>query len=602
VLAGHTGGKPGDLSKQDDMTRNTQFYTYILASMLLLPACSTLNSEAAAPADGKTGKVVAKPKVTTPTPPRQDLPNVELDANLLFTLISGEIAGYRGELELATRQYLDVAKRTRDPRVIERAVRVANFAKNYPLGLEAARLWLEISPTSTKAKTNVASLLLRNGKREEAVKVIDGIITSAASLETGFIIAGKIILAEPNRELAVAVIRQLVLKHPKVASGHFVLSSLAEQTGKLVLAESSVREAIRLRQGWSDAKNQLARILHLQGHTDKAVAYLASELESTPDDSKLRLSYARLLVDAKKIKQARTEFERLAADSPENTDILFALGILALQSSDYVHAEKYLASVAGKGRRGMEASYYLGQIAEQLKQPVKAINWYNKVAHGDFAFDAKVRIARLLTSEGKYALALQRLNSIRARGDTQYVSVVLAKAGVYQKTKRYEDAMVLYNEAIEKLPENNDLLYARALMAERVDRLDILFKDLKSVLQRDPDNAHANNALGYTLADRTTRYDEALTYINKAYELMPDDAAILDSMGWVHFRLGKYEEALKHLTRAYDLNSDAEIAAHLVELLWVMGEKQRARKVLNRGLEKSPDDEHIVEVMKRLEL
>ena len=584
------------------MTRKTRFYTYIVAGMLLLPACSTLESRTPEPAESAATESAPTPKVAAPAQPRQDLPDVKLDANLLFTLISGEIAGYRGELELATRQYLDVAKKTRDPRVIERAVRVANFAKNYTLGLEAARLWLEVAPKSAKAKSNVASLLLRNGKQAEAIQVIDGIITAAATLETGFIIAGKIILAEPNRELAVAVVRQLVLRHPKISSGHFVLSSLAEQTGKLVLAESSVREAIKLRPDWSDAKNQLARILHLQGQTNKAVAYLASELESTPNDNKLRLSYARLLVDAKKIKQARIEFERLAAASPDNTDILFALGILALQTSDYVHAEKYLARVAGKGRRGLEASYYLGQIAEQLKKPIKAINWYNKVAHGEFAFDAKVRIARLLTSEGKYAIALQRLNAIRTRGDAQFVSVVLAKADVFQKTKRYEDAMVLYNEAIEKLPENNDLLYARALMAERVDRLDILFKDLKSVLKRDPDNAHANNALGYTLADRTTRYDEALIYINKAYELMPDDAAILDSMGWVHFRLGKYDEALKHLTRAYDLNSDAEIAAHLVELLWVMGEKQRARKVLNRGLEKSPDDEHIVEVMKRLEL
>jgi len=585
------------------MTRNSQFYPFLLAGLLLLPACSTLN---APPADKGAEKVEAKAKANSkedaPAQPKPDLPDVKLDANLLFTLLSGEIAGYRGKLDLATQQYLDAARKTRDPRVIERAVRVANFAKNAALGLEAARLWVEVAPKSTKARNNLASLLLRNGKQEEAIKVLEAIIQSALTLETGFILAGKLILAEPNRDLAVAVVRQLVQRNPKVASGHFVLSSLAEQTGKLALAESSVREAIKLRTDWSDAKNQLARILHLQGNTDKAVAYLESVLEETPDDNKLRLSYARLLVDAKQIKKARGEFERLAAASPQNTDILFALGILALQSPDYESAEKYLSRVAGKGRRGMEASYYLGQIAEQRKQPLKAIQWYSKVGHGEFAFDAKIRIVRLLTAEGKYDFALQRLKAINVRGDAQYVRVILAEGDIYRNMKRFDDAMALYNGAIEKLPENNDLLYARALMAERVDRLDILFQDLKSVLKRDPDNAHAMNALGYTLADRTSRYDEALQYISKAYALLPDDAAILDSMGWVHFRLGKYEEALKHLTRAYDLNSDAEIAAHLGEVLWVMGEKQRARKVLNQGLEKSPGDEHIVEVMKRLEL
>ena len=182
-----------------------------------------------------------------------------------------------------------------------------------------------------------------------------------------------------------------------------------------------------------------------------------------------------------------------------------------------------------------------------------------------------------------------------------WVGIYLVEGEVLRNADRYEDAMKLYDDALERLPGNNDLLYARALMAERIDRLDILMSDLQAVLDKEPDNAHALNALGYTLVDRTSRYKEASKYIRRAYELLPNDAAIIDSMGWLQYRLGNHEEALKHLTRAYDLNDDSEIAAHLGEVLWVMGEHQRARKVWNRGLENAPKDKRLLEVIKRFD-
>ncbi|MCK4742927.1 MAG: tetratricopeptide repeat protein [Sulfuriflexus sp.] len=544
-----------------------------------------------------------KPVVKKVAPVRLDLPDVNLDGDLLFTLLTGEMAGYRGELGLATAQYLRAAKQTRDPRVIERAVRVASYAKLYKQGLEAARLWIEIKPNSEAAQANLASLLLRNNLKAEALTAYDELIESSSDKQARFIQLGKKLLHEKNRQQVLEMMQQLVVRYSKVASAHFLLSSLAEQAGKFSLAESAIRQAIILKANWTAAQNQLARILHLQGNTLDAIAYLEKVLKDTPDNTVIRLSYARLLVDAKELDKARDEFERLAVDAPENANILFALGILALQSENLEHAVKYFEQVKDKGRRGLEASYYLGQIAEQKENYSKAIVHYGRVSRGEYAFDSQLRIVKILVKQGKVDLALATLDNVSIRGDAQLVSVILSKGDILRSEKRFSDAMKGYNKGLEKLPGNSDLLYARALMAERVGRIDILMVDLKTILKTEPNNAHALNALGYTLADNHTgKLKEAFKYIKRALKLLPDDPAIIDSMGWIQYRLGNYKEALKHLTRAYDLNDDAEIAAHLGEVLWALGEKVRASKVWRQGLEQAPGDERLLEVIKRLEL
>jgi len=580
------------------MTRNTTIL--FLASTVLLSACSTFNKQepVAKPVVAEKKELVIKKKPSV----RLDLPDVNLDADLLFTLLSGEMAGYRGELGIATQQYLRAAKETRDPRVIQRAVRVASFAKLHKQGLEAAQLWIEVEPESDAAKLNLATLQLRNGLKAEALNGFDALIKSAADKQTFFISLGKQLIREKNTEQVLALMKQLVSRYPKVASAHFVLSSIAEQGGKFVLAESAIRQAMALKVNWTDAQNQLARILRLQGNTDSAITFLEGVLKKSPDNKVIRLSYARLLVDAKQIDKARKQFEILAADAPENSNILYALGILALQSDDLNSAEKYFKKVRSTGRRGLEANYYLGQIAESNEEITQAINYYNLVTRGEFAFDSQLRVARLLAKQSKAGLALSKLESLSVRGDAQLIKVVLAKGEILRGVKRFAEAIKGYTEALKIIPGNSDLLYARALMAERVDRIDILMEDLKTILKTEPENAHALNALGYTLADRTENYQEALSYIKRALKLLPDDAAIIDSMGWIQYRLGNNKEALKHLTRAYDLNDDAEIAAHLGEVLLKMGETARGQKVIRKGLEQAPNDERLLEVIKRFDL
>jgi tetratricopeptide (TPR) repeat protein len=548
------------------------------------------NEQAAAPAIEAAEQAEPAPK----------LPDIELDGNLLFTLLSGELAGHRGDLDLAASQYLQAAQLTRDPRIIERAVQVANFAKRYAEGLEAARLWVEVAPELLTARYTHATMLLRNKLPDAALEEFDFIIQAKQAEPSVFISIGKQLARESQREEALAVMQRLAVRYRHIAATHYALSSLAEQSGKLKLAESAVREALTLKPDWLEATNQLARLLQLQGETAQALDILRQALDAKPDSKVLRLSYARLLVDAKQLDAARIEFERLAEQAPGNEDILYALGILALQAEDLDAAERYLKQLAGDSKRSLEAAYYLGQIAEQRQQPLKAIRWYAEIQHGEYAFDAQMRMVALLAKQGDTEGALNHLRTILPRGEAQQVRLYLVEGDVLRYAERYQDAMAMYDRALEQLPGNNDLLYARALMAERVDRLDILIADLQAVLKSEPDNAHAMNALGYTLADRTNRFDEAAKYIHRALELLPDDPAILDSMGWLQYRIGNHEEAIKHLTRAYDLNDDGEIAAHLGEVLWVMGEQQRAQNVWQRALEKTPGEKKVLEAMKRL--
>lgn len=529
-----------------------------------------------------------------------NLPDIDLDGNLLFTLLSGEMAGHRGDFNLATSQYLQAAQLTRDPRIIERAVQVANFAKRYAEGLEAARLWVETSPDLLNARYTYATMLLRNNLPDAAYEEFDFIIKANKAEPVVFIAIGKQLAKESMHEVALAVMQRLARGYSQIAEAHYALSALAEQTGKLKLAEGAVREALVLKPDWLEARGQLAHLLHLQGQTTEALDILRKAVDIDPDNKTLRLNYARLLVDAKQLDAARMEFERLAEQAPGNEDILYALGILALQGEDLDAAERYMKQLVGDSKRSLEAAYYLGQIEEQRGQALRAIRWYAEIQDGEYSFDAQMRMVSLMGKQGDTEGALNHLRSILPHGDAQRVRIYLVEGDVLRSAERYQDAMSLYNQALEKLPGNNDLLYARALMAERVDRLDILIADLQQVLKAEPDNAHAMNALGYTLADRTDRFEEAAKYINRAIALLPDDPAILDSMGWLQYRLGNYDEAVKHLTRAYDLNNDGEIAAHLGEVLWVKGEQQRAKKIWQQALDKTPGDKKVLEAMKRL--
>jgi tetratricopeptide (TPR) repeat protein len=265
------------------------------------------------------------------------------------------------------------------------------------------------------------------------------------------------------------------------------------------------------------------------------------------------------------------------------------------------NAEKYMSRLVELNLREGEAQYYLGRIFEGKGQPNQAIDWYRSVQVKEYRFDAQLRIAVLLGSIGQIKESNEYLSQMRKGSQTQsaLVRIYITEGEILSTAGQFTEALEVYNEALKVSPDDIDLLFARGMVAERADRLDILEADIKAVLKMQPNNAHALNALGFTLADRTDRYEEAYGMLKRAVELMPNNAAILDSFGWVNYRMGKYDVAIRLLKSALSKYYDNEIVAHLGEVLWVSGNQEEAKSVWEEALKKTPNDPLIQKVMQR---
>lgn len=525
---------------------------------------------------------------------------------LLYKLLAAELAGYRGYLDLSVQGYLAAAEDTGDAAIAERAARIALFAQDDRAALKAARIWVKARPDNAAARQLLAIMLLRAGDIDAAVGVLGQILQQGNGvLPQGFGTISTLLLRESDRQAALRVMGRLAEAHPDVPPAQLGLSRIAEQAGDLAQARAAAERALALQPDSEEIRVQLARVLQNQGDSARALALLSESVQLKPDSRALRLGYARLLVEDKQTEQARAQLEILARREPNNTDLLFTLSVLALQGDDLDTAEKFLSRLASRGERRVEARYYLGQIAENREDYARAIAWYEQVEDSDehdYYLEANIRIAYLLAKEQGLERALERLHAVSAGSEVQRIRLLLTESEILRDARQYARAMKVLDAAVKDHPNDVDLLYARALMAEKVDRLDVLFKDLRTILDQQPNHAHALNALGYTLADRTSRYQEALQYIERAYALKPNDAAVIDSMGWVQYRLGNFAEAVKYLRRALDLQYDPEIAAHLSEVLAAMGNQAAAREVLERALQEKPDDQLLLEVRKRFEL
>lgn len=545
------------------------------------------------------------------------LPNVALTEDLLYKLLVAELAGQRGESKLAGEHYLGLAQATRDPRVAQRAAQIAFFAKDQQMALAALRLWVEFAPNNVEARQGLVAFLVREGQADAALPHLEKLITllplppaaqappapNGPEFVTGqgyaFMFIASLLSREQDKQGALRLMKKLTEAHRDNPDAQLAHATLALGLADFQAARAALDQALQLKPGWGNAAALRARMLQMQGDNDGALSYLQTAVKDHPENLSLRLSYARLLVDAKRLTEAREQFTSIAQQMPDNPDVALSLGILSLQIKQPDDAERYLKQARRLGKYERETSYYLGQIAETRKDYAAAIGYYKTVDQGEAYLDAQLRVVGLMAKQGDTAGARTYLRKIKLQSPEQAKLITMAEADLLREEKQYAQAIEIYNIALLQAPADNDLLYGRAMLAEKLDRLDILEQDLGSILAREPKNARALNALGYTLADRTTRYQEALDYIKRALELSPQDGAILDSMGWVQFRLGNNEEALRYLKQALELTPEAEIAAHLGEVLWVTGDQEQARKIWQDAMKTSPGDEVLQSTIKR---
>lgn len=538
-----------------------------------------------------------------------DIPDFPTDISprMLYQLMVAEIAFQRGQMDVAVANYLDAAKETSDPKVAERATQLAIYAQDLGSALTAASTWVDLDDENADAHRTYAAILLKIGRAADAVAEYERMIQLMPPQDApkAYSVIVSQLTREPNHSLALSVMEKLMENRGDDPDALLAYAHLAMRHAKFDTALTTLDKALEIKPHWSKAVILRARILAMQGGRDQALNYLAGVLKKGPlaKNVEVGITYARMLTEARQLEDALAQFIRLTEIAPKNEELHYFSGVLALQLKKSSVARKHLEQVVKLDQeRTFEASYYLGQVAELDGNIKEAIEHYSSVRRGELYFNAQIRVVALLAEKKQFQKAQDHLKSIRAANDQQQVQLYLLQGDVLREAQRFQDAKQFYTGILDSHPNETSIRYARALIAEKLGDLDLLESDLRTILETEPENAQVLNALGYTLADRTQRYDEALQYIQKAMELEPNDAAVIDSMGWVKYRLGDYQSAIAHLRKANELTQDPEIAAHLGEVLWVSGKKNDALKVWEDALKENPNHETLLKVMKRFGL
>ncbi|HMM76715.1 MAG TPA: tetratricopeptide repeat protein [Gammaproteobacteria bacterium] len=529
-----------------------------------------------------------------PTPP------AAIEGDPLYKMLVAEFAGQREQLDLALDQYLTLARSTRNPDLAERATKIAVFSRDDDKALEAARLWVELRPSSLDARQILAAMYIRHGDAAAALDHLKYVLAQDNSGDgSRFRVIANLLGREDDRRTALSVMEQLVAERPGDTDALVAYALLAMRAEDLEKARGAMDRLVERSNVNPNLALAYMAVLQKQNAGAEGIAFLEKALKRTPDEFGLRLLYARMLADAQRYEQARLQFAMLLEQAPDNTDVLYALGLLNLQAGKVDAAEENFRALLRFDERTDEASFYLGQIEESRQRPAAALVHYRAVKGGSNAVPAKIRVISILANEGKIDEALAALAATTPAGEEQRIQLTLLHAEILAQQKRYDEALAVFDRALNGKYEMT-LLYNRAMLAEQMGRLDLLEADLRTIIAREPQNSQALNALGYTLADRTQRYDEAYDLVKRALAISPNDFFILDSMGWVLYRLGRLEEAVPYLEQARKLRNDPEVAAHLGEVLWMLGRRDDAREIWNTALEAHPKDTRILEAIKRL--
>jgi len=568
---------------------NLKFFVALLS--LGFTACAQIPAKVA----DETSTVTAPLEAKQPVFPEQDL-----TPGMLFDFLLGETALQRGSPEIAVSTYLGLAKSTRDPRVAQRATEVALHLRQPAAALEAVTIWVELDPESILARQTVTALLVNLGKLSQAQPHLEKLLASeGANIGLAFTQLNNLLARNVNKTETLALVQRLALPYPNLAEAHFAVGQAAWLANRFEVALAEMKQAVALRPDWELAAIYQGQILQ-RSSPASAVEFFEGYLGVHPAAKDVRLGYARMLVADKKISQARSQFQQLLTAHPANADIALAVGLLSMELRDFDAAEASFKKVLELGHKDPgTARFYLARVYEETKRMDMAMEWYRSVEGGDQYLPAQAKYASLLAKQGRMSEARKHLQQLPADNNQQRAQLILAEAQLLRDAGAHQEVFNLLSSSLEKLPNYPDLLYDRALVAERLGKVDVMEQDLRKLIQLKPDYAHAYNALGYSFADRGHRLPEALALIEKAVKLAPDDPHIIDSLGWVHYRMGNLKEGIKYLNQAFAVRPDPEIAAHLGEVLWKQGEKEEAKKIWQTALKSDPDNEVLLKTIKK---
>lgn len=577
------------------------------AALICLPIAF---SEGAEPSSNKTGSVIqrdlVKKKARSVAFAQQDnslLANVS-SGQVVFQVLLGELALKRGDVELASQAYADLAARTRDPVVMQRAIEVAGAARRFDLGVTVARLWLETEPQSQKAQQLYVSMMIVANRLEEAEPVlIDLLAADKASLPANLLSLNRMFALNPDKLAALRTVEKVSREFSDLPEAHYAIALAASAANFSDKAMSEVRTALALRPEWELPAFLGGQVLVREERVDEAIAFLKSFLNENPRALDVRLLLAKTLVAERRTAEVREQMQALLAAGKDNVDVAYVVAILALQTGDVAVAETQFKRVVASDNQNVSvARYFLGQIAEGKGDADSALADYLAVESGSQYLTARVRAASLLAKKGKLEEARRVFAESATSSQEESDQLLIAESTLLRTAGQSHAAFAILEAALATQPNQPDFLYESALLAEQLGRYELMETRLRKLISLNLDNARmaqAYNALGYSFSERSIRLDEAQTLIEKALTISGEDGYILDSMGWVLFRRGDLKKAREYLERAYAQKEDPEIAAHLGEVLWQQGEQEAARKLWNLAREQHPSNEVLKKTVER---
>ena len=503
-------------------------------------------------------------------------------------------------MTLASQLFLDLAKKTRDPRLAERSARAAAYANQPAIALQASTLWVELDPSSIEAQQASSQLLVASGNFKQAKPHIEKLLAKPDTRANGFLYLNTLLANQKDKNEVLQSVQELAAPYSTLPEAQFAIAQAALIADKPAIAATALATANQLRPGWEAAALMQGQILFRES-PDKAISFYQDFLKQYPQANDVRMSYAKLLVNQKRHAEAKPEFVKLIDAAKGSPEINAVVGLLSLESGDYAGADKYFEQSIANGFKEPEQLYlYLGRSSELQKQDAKALVWYDKIpATSERYLESRLSAANVTARTKNLDAAIKMLDEVNDLTPEQQTIVIQTQANMLGQAKRNQESFDLMTKAVSNLPNSPELIYDYAMAAERLGKLDVMETELRKVIRIKPDYAAAYNALGYSYADRNIKLDEAKSLIETALKLQPNDHYMLDSLGWVHYRLGNLTLAVEHLRKAYEMQDDPEIAAHLGEVLWKQGMQEEAKKIWGLALKEHPANDLLVATAKK---
>ena len=566
------------------------------------------DASAAVPQPDQPAEAVAPVADAAPAPAEESLPNTELTGDLLFRITKAELEFKNGNWQGPYITLMGLAQQTRDPRLARRAAEMALTAKQPEEGVAAIRLWRSLAPDSDEAAQLLLGFAVTADDLSEAEAVFEQRLKKAQPAARPMVMfqMQQFLTRAKDKNAAFKLQERVLMPYEDTLETHLILAQGAFALGDQARARDEAAKAQAIK---PDAELAALTSAQVSGDIDSAIQQLEAFLVKYPKANEVRAAYGRILADNKQPDQARKQFELLLKDQPDNIATLYALGVMAMQANDLPGAEKYFSRFVSvlqdhpnDDRDPSKVLHILAQIAEQRGDLDAAYSWLEKIEPGDekIYLAARMKMAVLTARKGNVDEARKQLEQLKPSDPNDQAQVFQTDAQLLRDAGNHRAAYIVLENATKRYPGHPDLLYDFALVAEKLGDVELMETALRQVMIAAPDNQHAYNALGYSLAERNQRLPEAYALIDKAMQMAPGDPFIMDSMGWVQFRMGNLNEAESYLRRAYALRADPEIAVHLGEVLFAKGDVAGAQKLWKDAHAKDPKNDALKSTLARL--